>query len=61
MFFNVYVLETLCLVTQNVRGCYMKCDVYILKILHMVQYTLCAATFSNITSCEVNVRLRYVM
>ena len=27
-----------------------------LKILRMVQYTLCATTFSNITSCDVNVR-----
>ncbi len=27
----------------------------------MVQYTLCATTFSNITSCDVNVMLRYVM
>jgi len=28
-FFNVYVLETLRLVTQNVWWCYMKCDVYV--------------------------------
>ncbi len=61
MFFNVYVLETLRLVTKNVWWCYMKCDVYVLKILRRVQYTLCATTFSNITSCDVNVRLRYVM
>ena len=60
-FFNVYVLETLRLVTQNVWWCYMKCDVYVLKILRMVQYTLCATMFRNITSCDVNVRLRYVM
>jgi hypothetical protein len=61
MFFNVYVLETLRLVTKNVWWCNMKCDVYVLKILRMVQYTLCANTFSNITSCDINVRLRYVM
>ena len=60
-FFNVYVLETLRLVTQNVWWCYMKCDIYVLKILRMVQSTLCATTFSNITSCDVNVKLRYVM
>ncbi len=30
-FFNVYVLETLHLVTQNVWWCYMKCDVYVLR------------------------------
>ncbi len=60
-FFNVYVLETLRLVIQNVWWRYMKCDVYVLKIVRMVQYTLCATTFSNITSCDVNVRLHYVM
>ena len=60
-FFNVYVLETLHLGTQNVWWCFMKCDVYVLKILCMVQFTLCATTFSNITSCDVNVRLHYVM
>jgi hypothetical protein len=60
-FFNVYVLETLRLVTQNVWWCYMKCDVYVVEILRMVQYTLCATTYRNITSCDVNVRLRYVM
>jgi hypothetical protein len=49
------------LVTKNVWWCYMKCDVYILKILRLVQYTLCTTRFSNITSCDVNVRLRYVM
>ncbi len=59
-FFNVYVLETLRLVTKNVWWFYMKCDVYVLKILRMVQYTLCATTFSNITLCDVNVKLRYV-
>ncbi len=60
-FFNVYVLETLCLVTQNVWWCYMKSDLNVLKILLLVQFTLCATTFSNITSCDVNVMLRYVM
>ncbi len=60
-FFNVYVLKTLRLVTQNVWWCCMKCDVYVLKILRMVQYTLCATTLSNITSSDVNVMLLYVM
>jgi hypothetical protein len=39
------------------------CDAvcYVLKTLRFGTLPLCAATFSNITSCEVYVLLRYVM
>jgi hypothetical protein len=37
------------------------CDVYVLKTLRFGTLKLCAATFCNITSCDVYIMLLYVM
>jgi hypothetical protein len=49
-FVTVYIL----------RRCTL-CDIYVLKTLHVGTLTLCAATFCNITSCDVYIMLLYVM
>jgi hypothetical protein len=44
--------------------CVVRCslyDVYVLKILCFGTLTLCAATFCNITSCDVYFMLLYIM
>ncbi len=38
----------------------MLCDVYILKIVRFGTLSLCAATFCNITSCDVYIMLLYI-
>jgi hypothetical protein len=44
-----------------VLRCCTLCDVYVLKTWSFGTLTLCAATFCNITSCEVYVTMLYVM
>ncbi len=55
-----YVLCTLRFVTVCVLWCCTLCDVYVLKTVRFGTLTLCAATFCNITSCDVYVMLLYI-
>ncbi len=48
-------------VTGYILWCSTLCDLYVLKTLRCGFLTLCAATFCNITSCDVCVILLYVM
>ncbi len=51
---------TLHFVMVHILWCCTLCDVYVLKTLCFGTLMLCAATFCNITSCDVYVALRYV-
>jgi hypothetical protein len=52
-----YVIFTKLFVIVFVLSRCTLCDVYVLKTLHFGTPMLCAATFCNITSCEVYVML----
>ncbi len=54
-FCNPYVMWTLHFEMLYILWCCRLCEVYVLKTLRFGTLTLCAATFCNITSCDVYV------
>ncbi len=61
MFCNANAMCTCNFVTVYVLGHCTLCDVYVLKTLRFGALTSSAATFCDITSCDIYVKLLYVM